>query len=117
MSDSYSAYCERMEKEAHLFSDKNVNMAKTTPEFKRLSKEANEAYAETKICKAKTCANCMHRTYLNDKTMCPKLGVVLHDSDDLVCSKWSGSLYTVTQPKFDDTVIAWTVINKDKFNY
>lgn len=117
MSDSYSAYCERMEKEARLFSDKNVNMAKTTPEFKRLSKEANEAYAETKICKAKRCANCIHRAYENSKTICPELGVVLNDSDDLVCDKWSGSLHTVPQPKFDDTVIAWAVIGKNKFDY
>ena len=117
MSDSYTAYCERMEEEARLFSEKNVKTAKTRPEFKRLSKKAKEAYSSTKICKAKTCANCMHRTYENSKTICPKLGVVLHDSDDLVCDKWKGSLYTVPQPKFDDTVIAWTVIDKDKFNY
>ena len=117
MSDSYSAYCERMEEEARLFSEKNVNIAKTTPEFKRMSKKAKKAYSSTKICKAKRCANCIHRAYENSKTICPKLGVVLNDPEDLVCGKWSGSSRSVPQPKFDDTVIAWTVINKDKFNY
>jgi hypothetical protein len=106
-----------MEEETRLFSDKNVKLAKSTTKFKRMSKKAKEAYSDSKICEAKTCGNCMHRTYVNDKTICPKLGVVLHDSDDLVCGKWGGALYTVPQPKFDDTVIAWAVINKDKFNY
>ena len=117
MSDAYVAYCERMEEDSRLFSNGNVKAAKTTPEFKRLSKKAKEAYTKTKICEAKTCANCMHRIYASDQTICPKLGVVLHDSDDLVCGKWSGSLYTVAQPKFNDTVIAWAVIDKNRTDY
>ena len=117
MSDAYSAYCERMEEEDRLFSDENIKTAKTTPEFKRLSKKAKKAYAGTNICEAKTCANCMHRTYAKDKAICPKLGVVLQDSDDLVCGKWSGSLYAVPQPKFNDTVVAWDVINKNRTDY
>ena len=116
MSDGYSAYCERMERDARAFSEKNVNSIKNTAEFKKLLKQAKDACGSTKLCKAKSCGNCMRRKWLNSNSVCGKLGIVLED-DDLVCEKWSGAPYTPVQPKLNEDVIAWTLIQKHKFDY
>lgn len=112
MSDSYTAYCERLEEESRLFSSENVNDVKTTAKFKRALKKAKDACASTKICKAKTCANCAFMEYINSKDICTKLGVVMHDLDCFTCDKWRGSLHKVSQPNVNEDAIAWTLINK-----
>lgn len=116
MSDSYSAYCERMERDARMFSEENVNSVKNTTEFKKLLKQAKNACSSTKLCEAKSCQNCMHRSWLNSKAVCEKLGIILKD-DDLVCNKWSGAPYTPAQLKLNEDVIAWALIQKHKFDY
>ena len=116
MSDSYSAYCERMERDARMFSAENVSSVKCTTEFKKLLKQAKDAYKNTELCEAKSCQNCMHRNYLNSKVVCEKLGIILKD-DDLVCKKWSGAPYTPSQPKLNEDAIAWLIIQKHKFDY
>lgn len=116
MSDSYSAYCERMERDACMFSEENVNSVKNTTEFKKLLKKAKDAYSSTKLCEAKSCQNCIHRIWLNSKDVCEKLGIVLED-DDLVCKKWSGALYAISQPKLNEDAIAWLIIQKHKCDY
>ena len=112
MSDSYAVYCERLEEESRLFSSENVNDIKTTAKFKRALKRAEDACANTKICEAKTCANCSFMKFINNEDVCVKLGVYLHDSSSLVCGKWRGSLHRVSQPKVNEDVIAWTMIDK-----
>lgn len=116
MSDSYTAYCERMERDARMFSKENINSVKSTTEFEKLLKKAKTACGSTKLCKAKSCQNCTHRIWLNSKDVCEKLGIVLKD-DGLVCKKWSGASYTPAQPKLNEDVIAWTLIQKHKFDY
>ena len=115
MSDSYSAYCEQMERDACMFSAENVSSAKCTTEFKKLLKQAKDAYKNTELCEAKSCKNCMHRSWLNSNAVCKKLGIILKD-DDLVCKKWSGALYALSQPKLNEDAIAWLIIEKHKFN-
>ena len=116
MSDSYTAWCEQQERNARMFSEKNVNSIKNTIKFKKLLKQTKDACGSTKLCKAKSCQNCMHRIWLNSKDICEKLGIVLKD-DDLVCKKWSGAPYTPAQPKLNEDVIAWLIIQKHKFDY
>jgi len=117
MNDSYTAYCERMEeRNACLFSEENINSVKNTIEFKKLLKQAKDIRSSTKLCEAKSCQNCMHRIWLNNKDVCEKLGIVLKD-DDLVCKKWSGSLFTLSQPKLNEDAIAWSIIWKNRFEY
>ena len=120
MSDSYSAYCERIECEARMFSDKNINSVKHTDEFKKLLKKAKDAYKNTKLYEAKSCQNCMHRNWLNSKVVCEKLGIILKDDNlvyNLVCKKWIGSSYTPSKPKLNENAIAWLIIDKNKFDY
>ena len=116
MSDSYSAYCERMERDACMFSEENVDSVKNTTEFKKLLKQAKDACGSTRLCEAKSCQNCMHRIWLNSNSVCKKLGIVLED-DDLVCKKWSGALYAISQPKLNEDTIARLIIQKHKFDY
>ena len=116
MSDSYSAYCERMERDAHMFSEENINSVKNTAEFKKLLKQIKDARSSTKLCEAKSCQNCMHRIQLNSSKVCEKLGIVLEDVD-LVCKKWSGSSYRCYQPKLNEDAIAWLIIQKHKCDY
>jgi len=116
MSDSYSAYCERMERDVRMFSEENINSIKNTAEFKKLLKQIKDACGSTRLCEAMSCQNCMHRNYLNSKVVCEKLGIILKD-DDLVCSKWSGAPYTPSQPKLNEDAIAWLIIQKHKFDY
>lgn len=116
MSDSYSAYRERMERDARVFSEENVNSVKNTAEFKKLLKQAKDAYKNTELCEVKSCKNCMHRSWLNSNVVCKKLGIILKD-DDVVCKKWSGALYALSQPKLNEAAIAWLIIQKHKFDY
>ena len=116
MSDSYSAYCERMERDARMFSEENINSVKNTAEFKKLLEQAKDVCKNTELCKAKSCKNCMHRKWLNSNIVCEKLGIILKD-DDLVCNKWSGVSYTPSQPKLNEDAIAWLIIHKHKFGY
>ena len=116
MSDSYSAYCEQMERDAHMFSKENVDSVKNTAEFKKLLKHAKDAHSSTKLCKAKSCKNCRHRMWINSSEVCKKLGIVLED-DDLVCKKWRGTLHISTNQKLNEDVIAWLIIQKHKFDY
>ena len=116
MSDSYSAYYERIERDACMFSEKNINSVKNTTEFKELFKQIKDTRRSTKLCEAKSCQNCMHRIWLNNSKVCKKLGIVLEDVD-LVCKKWSGSLYTCYQPKLNEDAIARLIIQKHKFDY
>ena len=116
MSDSYTAWCEQQERNARMFSKENVKDIKKTKEFDKLLKQAKVACASNMLCGAKSCQNCMHRIWLNDNEVCKKLGIILADVD-LVCKKWRGTPCTHSQPKTNEDVIAWTLIQKHKFEY
>lgn len=88
-----------------MFSEENIDSVKSTAEFKKLLKKAKDACSSTKLCKAKSCQNCIHRIWLNSSEVCEKLGIVLEDVD-LVCNKWSGSSFTCRQPKLNEDAIA-----------
>lgn len=116
MSDSYTSWCEQQERNAYMFSKKNVTDIKKTKEFEKLLKQAKATYKSNMLCEAKSCKNCMHRIWLNSEDVCEKLGIILKD-DDLVCKKWSGTSYTPVQPKLNEDVIAWSIIWNNKFKY
>lgn len=116
MSDSYTAWCEQQEQNAHMFSKENVKDVKKTKEFEKLLKQSKVACESNMLCRAKSCQNCMHRIWLNSNEVCKKLGIILADVD-IVCKKWCGTPYTHSKPKTNEDVIAWSIIQKYKFEY
>lgn len=116
MSDSYTAWCEQQERNARMFSKENIKDVKKTKEFEKLLKQAKAACESNMLCGAKSCQNCMHRTWINSNEVCKKLGIILADVD-LVCKKWRGTPCTHSQPKTNEDIIAWSIIQKHKFEY
>lgn len=111
MSDSYTAYCERMERNACMFSDENVNSIKHTKVFDKTLANAKAAHKTAKLCKAKLCENCKNNHYINGMNVCVKLGMAILDCS-LVCEHWKGRLRRFNLLKPDEKVVAWSIIDK-----
>ena len=112
MSDSYTAWCEEQERNACKFSRENVNNVKQTKKFESVLAHAAALCKSAKFKKAESCENCTYKKWLNSKNICPKLGVILHETD-YVCKHWNGTSRTAQQKPNEDA-IAWYLISKSK---
>ena len=119
MSDSYSAWCEQNERNFRLFTNENINAVKSTKEFQTALKKAKEASKGAKFCRAKSCENCAYNHYLNGKSTCAKLSIILY-GDHFVCSRWKKNDFEnmkVYSPKFIEDIIAWSILWKNRFEF
>lgn len=113
MSDSYSAWCEEQEENSRIFSSENVEAAKSSKKFTPAWKRASSYCRKAVLQETKSCKNCVHKEWLNSKTVCAKLGIRL-DSKNCVCRYWSGASYSVKQPEPESDVVAWLLLKRNK---